>query len=59
MSEQKTQPSVLDVLPEATAKRRALSESQVIEALRVGREERIKAQTRVPHTTASSRHRFR
>lgn len=61
MNEKKEQqPNVLEVLPDAAAAQQlALTLDQVKEALQIGRKERKEAEARVPHSTSSSRNRFR
>jgi hypothetical protein len=57
-TENKKQPNVLEVLPEKAAQP-LLSLEQVKEALRRGSKERQQAEARVPHSTSSSRNRYR
>ena len=59
MTEKKQQPNVLEALPENAAQPLALSIEQVEEALQIGSKERQQAEARVPHSTSSSRNRFR
>jgi hypothetical protein len=58
MTTTEKKPNVLEVLPERAAKP-LLSLEQVKEALRLGSKERQQAEARVPHSTSSSRNRYR
>ena len=59
MSQKPQQPKVLQAVAAEVAKEKALTESQVIEALRIGHKERVEAEARVPRMSLSSRNRFR